>query len=97
MTRLIVWSALDKRITWGELKAMIDGLWTYLVDRMETEYCYWEIYETTVDDESQLGYGAIMETHRSSTKPVYGIDSRALQITPSPEQPTLSASNPSSR
>ena len=97
MTRLLIWSTLDKRITWGELKAMIDGLWTYLVDRMETEYCYWEIYETTVDEESQLGYGAIMETHRSSTRPFHRIDPRTLQIIPSSEQTNLNASDPPSK
>lgn len=69
-TRLIVWSSMVKHLTWGQLKTVIDGLWTVLVDQHGYQYTFFEIYHRNVDVKSRLGWGAIMETDGPSRKPL---------------------------
>lgn len=85
-TRLIVWSALEMTLTWGQLKTVLDGLWLYLVDRDHYEYTYWEIYDASTHDSSQIGYGTIIEDDKPPMRPAPGANlknstsKRALQI-----------------
>ena len=62
--RLIVWSSPQKDLTRGQIKTLVDGLWTYLIDMGNSEDTYWEIYEGKVDKPSQIGRGAILETEQ---------------------------------
>ncbi|KAL6719839.1 hypothetical protein ACLMJK_001760 [Lecanora helva] len=72
-TRLIVWSTADEFMTWGQVKTVIDGLWSYVVDGASWEYTYWEIYESEVTKTSQIGYGAIVETDSKPRNPLFGL------------------------
>ena len=104
-TRLIVWSAIDEWITWGQMRTMIDGLWIFLVDRRETEYTYWEIFHRETGQLKRLGYGAIVDTDIPRPKPPglmlgngtsnsASTSKRDLQIS-TPEEPlALNASDP---
>ncbi len=88
LTRLLVFSTLDRQITWGELKVVIDGLWLYLIEREQHDYTFWEIYDGLVDTAMQLGYGTIVNGDGSSKRPVTEFHStnltlkRSLQISP---------------
>ena len=96
-TRLIVWSTPDKDMTWGEIKILIDGLWTYLIDMKNFEDTYWEIYEDKVDQRSQLGWGAIVETEQPPGVVIPGhansssTSKRALGIASAPPSSNTSA------
>ena len=39
-TRLIIWSAVESWLTWGQLDTIIHGLWIFLVDQGNIEYTY---------------------------------------------------------
>ena len=104
-TRLIVWSALEVHMTWGQLKTVIDGPWQYLVEEYYPEYTYWEIYQTRVSRGSLLGYGALLELNanqphliQSSTNSTTNSTStskRSLELSPlTPPPPPDLTTNP---
>lgn len=56
-----MWSFGRDAFTWAQLKTIIDGLWLFLVDMMNEQYTYWEVYDGEVGEESQIGAGTIVD------------------------------------
>lgn len=70
-TRLIIWS-LGDTLTWGQLKTIIDGLWLFLVDMINEEYTYWDIYNGEMVEESRIGCGTITDAKHFSGNSIIG-------------------------
>ena len=98
-TRLIIWSFGDT-LTWGQLKTIIDGLWLFLVDDVNEQFTYWEIYDGEVAEKSRIGAGAIVDADLLSGHPLIGVapssstSRRAIQISSESGLPTLNTSEP---
>jgi len=98
-TRLIVWSGKMTPMTWGELKFVVDGLWAFLVELGNATYTYCQIYDTTVEEASQIGWASIVENQSTLENASRGgatlnsTSKRALQI--SSPAAGLAALNPS--
>lgn len=96
-TRLIMWSFGDT-LTWRQLKTIIDGLWLFLVDDVNEQYTYWEIYDGEVAEESRIGAGAIVDADSLSGNPLIGVapsnltSKRAIQASSDIGLPILNTS-----
>lgn len=99
-TRLIIWS-FGTALTWGRLKMVVDGLWLFLVDEVNEQYTYWEIYDGEVVEGSRIGAGAIVDANSPFFgRPLIGIAvsnstfKRAIRISSGIGLPILNISQP---
>ena len=92
-----MWSFGDT-LTWRQLKTIIDGLWLFLVDDVNEQYTYWEIYDGEVAEESRIGAGAIVDADSLSGNPLIGVapsnltSKRAIQASSDIGLPILNTS-----
>jgi len=94
--RLIVWSVREPHMTWGQIKTVIDGLWTFLIEMDNPWYTYCQIYDGNVAEAARIGYAAIVDTQSTFVGPLIqdapsnltlnstlsSTSKRALQVSP---------------
>ena len=79
---------------------IVDGLWLFLVDEVNEQFTYWEIYHGEVAEESRIGAGTIVDAESLSGHPLIGVapsnptSKRAIQISSGTGLPTLNISQP---
>lgn len=69
-------------MTWGQIKTVIDGLWSALVDDAEYQYTSFKIYNEEVRDDRDplLGWGAIVETDANARTPLFDVPTMGLSL-----------------
>ena len=80
---------------------VVDGLWLFLVDEVNEQYTYWEIYDGEVVEGSRIGAGAIVDANSPFFgRPLIGIAvsnstfKRAIRISSGIGLPILNISQP---
>lgn len=98
--RLLVYSAPDTLMTWGQIKTVVDGLWQFVVEMKNPLYTYCQIYDSLVTQVARIGWASILEMGSSPGIPFAGVSpsnstaKRALQLLPATIQPVSNVSEP---
>lgn len=98
--RFLAYSAPHIQMSWGQIESVVDGLWTFVVEKDNPLYTYCQIYDTLVSEVARIGYAVIIAMGSTVEMPLIGIATsnltakRAVQIAPAAIQLIQNVSDP---